>query len=55
MADIYLLARQRLHALGITAVYGGDQCTVRDAKRFFSYRRDVVTGRMVSLIWIASP
>lgn len=55
MADIYLLARQRLHALGITAVYGGDQCTVRDAKRFFSYRRDVTTGRMASLIWIASP
>lgn len=54
LADIYLLAKQRLSALGITQIYGGDFCTVTEKQRFFSYRRDGITGRMVSLIWIAA-
>ena len=53
LADIYLLARQRLGRMDITAVYGGDLCTYTDSARFFSYRRDGVTGRMASMIWIA--
>ncbi|MBD3634705.1 MAG: peptidoglycan editing factor PgeF [Methylophaga sp.] len=51
-ADIYLLARQRLNQLGIESVFGGEHCTVSEANRFFSYRRDGDTGRMASLIWI---
>ncbi|HUW50586.1 MAG TPA: peptidoglycan editing factor PgeF [Sulfuricella sp.] len=52
LADIYLLARQRLGLLGVTRVYGGSLCTFNDAERFFSYRRDGATGRMASLIWL---
>ncbi|SEM92611.1 conserved hypothetical protein [Pseudomonas sp. ok272] len=52
MADIYHLARLRLAAYGVTAVYGGGFCTVTDP-RFFSYRRAPRTGRFASLIWLA--
>lgn len=53
LADLYALARRRLNAAGVVAIHGGGLCTVADAGRFFSYRRDGVTGRMASLIWLA--
>jgi YfiH family protein len=51
-ADIYLLARRRLNALGITHVHGGTLCTYHQKDKFFSYRRDGVTGRMGTFIWL---
>jgi copper oxidase (laccase) domain-containing protein len=52
-ADLYLLARQRLAALGVNGVYGGDRCSFREAAHFYSYRRDGArSGRMASLVWL---
>lgn len=52
-ADLYQLATLRLVSLGVK-VFGGGLCTFDDQERFFSYRRDQVTGRMASLIYIKS-
>jgi len=52
LADLYALIRLRLNSLGITQVYGGGFCTYRERERFFSYRRDGVTGRMGTFIWL---
>jgi YfiH family protein len=52
LADIFLLARQRLMNSGITEIYGGGICTYSDPAHFFSYRRDGETGRMAGLIWL---
>jgi YfiH family protein len=51
LADIYRLARIDLNMLGVTNIYGGRFCTVTEQDRFYSYRRDTVTGRMATLIW----
>jgi YfiH family protein len=48
--DLYALARQRLAAVSVHAVYGGGYDTFTDP-RFYSYRRDQQTGRFASLIW----
>jgi len=58
LADIYMLAKIRLQAYGVSQIYGAsmteDYCTYAHHKDYFSYRRDGETGRTASLIWIAS-
>jgi hypothetical protein len=53
LADLAALARRRLAAVGVREVRGGGFCTHADARRFYSYRRDGVTGRMAALAWLA--
>jgi copper oxidase (laccase) domain-containing protein len=45
------VARQRLAACGVRAVYGGGYCTHDEAARFWSYRRDAASERMAAFIW----
>lgn len=52
LADIYRLARIHLNRAGVQAIYGGGRCTFNESDAFYSYRRDGVTGRMASLIWL---
>jgi len=57
LCDLYLLATQRLNNSGVRQLYGGgvnaEFCTYTDATRFYSFRRDNVTGRMATLIWLS--
>jgi YfiH family protein len=51
LADLFELARQRLGRCGVARIHGGGVCTYRDPARFYSYRRDGMTGRMAAMIW----
>lgn len=52
-ADLCALARQALAAQQVTQVSGGTWCTYDDPSRFYSFRRDRVTGRHAALVWLA--
>jgi hypothetical protein len=51
MADLPGLARRRLENVGVSRIYGGGECTFARADRYYSYRRDGITGRQATLIW----
>jgi polyphenol oxidase len=53
LADLFMLARRRLARCGVQRVFGGGLCTYNDPERFYSYRRDRVTGRRAAMIWLA--
>lgn len=52
LADLPALARERLRRCGVEATSGGAWCTVESPSRFFSYRRDGVTGRLAAAVWL---
>lgn len=52
-ADLYALAKRRLHAVGVQQITGGQHCTVDSPRVFHSHRRDgAASGRMASLVWV---
>jgi copper oxidase (laccase) domain-containing protein len=54
LADLPALAKQALAQVGVLSVFGGRWCTFSDPERFYSFRRDRVTGRHAALIWLQS-
>lgn len=52
LANMNALAKLLLARDGVTRVWGGSHCTASETDRFYSYRRDGVTGRLASLIWL---
>jgi len=52
LADLFALGRLALEQVGVTRVHGGTECTFSAPGRFYSYRRDRVTGRHAALVWI---
>jgi polyphenol oxidase len=55
LCDLPALARNALRRCGVGQVYGGRWCTFSDPQRFYSYRRDRITGRMAAVIWRTAP
>lgn len=51
LADLPGLAAERLRLAGVLRISGAAACTVEDASRFFSFRRDRVTGRLAAAVW----
>ncbi|MGD9342278.1 MAG: laccase domain-containing protein, partial [Chromatiales bacterium] len=54
MADLFGLLRLRLDRAGVVDVAGGEYCTFSDSERFYSHRRDGLSGRMATLVWRAA-
>ncbi len=54
LCDMYAIAKQRLRAIGVTNVSGGQYCTFKQPELFFSHRREPITGRMAAFVWIRS-
>ncbi len=54
LCNLPALARDALRRAGVQQIYGGTLCTYSDAERFYSYRRDHITGRMAALIWLTA-
>ena len=52
LANMSLLATLRLQKMGVTQVFDSGLCTYSDPNLFYSYRRDGVTGRQASFIWL---
>ncbi|MCS5587246.1 MAG: peptidoglycan editing factor PgeF [Porticoccaceae bacterium] len=55
LADLYALAKAELLSCGVSHIYGGSFCSYSQPEQFYSYRRDQVTGRNASLVWLESP
>ncbi|MEF1312218.1 peptidoglycan editing factor PgeF [Vibrio mytili] len=52
LADMSMLATQRLNKAGVSQVFDSGLCTLQNSDDFYSYRRDGITGRQATFIWI---
>lgn len=49
--NLALIAEKILNSAGVDQVYQSNECTYELKDKYFSYRREQETGRMVTLIW----
>jgi YfiH family protein len=52
LADLSAIAAAKLQGMGVSSITPSGFCTYTQAERFYSFRRDQVTGRMATMIWI---
>ncbi len=52
LADLHQLARLRLAPFKVFEITASEHCTYSEPELFYSYRRDNISGRMATLIWI---
>ncbi len=52
LANMSQLATQRLEKVGVSEVTDSNLCTFSDPDAFYSYRRDGITGRQATFIWL---
>jgi len=50
LADLHVIAKLQLTQLGISNIYSLPECTYSNSERYYSYRREAVTGRMATVI-----
>lgn len=50
LADLQLIARLQLSSLGVTAIAALKECTYQQTNKYYSYRKEQVTGRMATII-----
>ncbi|WP_246143567.1 peptidoglycan editing factor PgeF [Colwellia echini] len=50
LADLHKIARMQLTNLGVTAISELAECTYLQTDKYYSYRKDNITGRMASII-----
>ena len=52
LADLHYLAKLRIAPFNVSEITTSEHCTYSEPDLFYSYRRDGVTGRMATLIWM---
>jgi YfiH family protein len=52
LANLFALARINLQSLGLHQIYCADHCTYSDSTHLYSYRRNKITGRFGSFIYL---
>jgi len=54
LADLHIIANQQLTELGVSNIVSLAECTYGNSEKYYSYRRESVTGRMATVICLSS-